>query len=73
MTAEEIKNKLPLVNIDGEECIYMELYNNFISIDGFITMFGNSDLTYGSLMANPNATDGWKNQFTAWREQGILN
>jgi len=73
MTREEVMNTLPLINLYGDIYINLALYDNIITIDGFLSMFGDSELTYDSLMANPNATNGWKNQFTAWREQGILN
>jgi hypothetical protein len=69
MTVEEVKSTLPLDDMGN---VYMELFDCFISPEDFISRFGESELNYDSLIANPNTTTGWKMQFDSWHEQGII-
>lgn len=73
LTVENVKEILPTNDIGW---IYMELYNNVIPAENFVAMFGGDDgatLTFDWLYNHENATEGWKKQFSAWKNQGILN
>lgn len=73
MNTENILKQLPIIHVDGVEHVYMSMYECFIQVDDFIEMFGDSDLTYKSLVENGSTTHGWKHQFSDWKEKGILN
>ena len=68
MTKQEIENKL---NVIGENKIKTR-EKRIIEIDKFLDMFGDSDLNYKSLIENKSCTDGWKNIFKNWKEQGLI-
>jgi hypothetical protein len=70
MTIEEV-NTLPK-DPYGLGYVYMELYGCMISPEDFITRFDGATLSYDDLYNHTNATEGWKNQFDDWKEQGIL-
>jgi len=73
MTVNQIKNTLPIKKDTRDvECVYMELYDCYITIESFIGLFGEHELSYNSLK-NADTTRTWKKQFKSWEEQGILN
>ncbi|WP_147804262.1 hypothetical protein [Alkalicoccus halolimnae] len=43
-----------------------------ITVSTFVSMFGDSEMTYSSLAVNENTTDAWLEIFKRWNEEGIL-
>jgi hypothetical protein len=43
-----------------------------ITVSTFISMFGDSEMTYSSLAENENTTEAWLKIFKRWNEEGIL-
>lgn len=79
MTRSDVIGTLePLIEeMDGEEIIVTARYEDgrfkFISVDDFVNVFGEKDLTLSSLMTHPLATSpGWGDTFTEWYNRGIL-
>ncbi|GAB4073665.1 hypothetical protein GCM10028778_11680 [Barrientosiimonas marina] len=72
MNVEKVINTLPT---DEDNNVVMELYNCFISPEGFIKRFdGNgASLSYEWLYNHKKTTPTWKNQFESWKEQGLID
>lgn len=43
-----------------------------ITIDDFLTRFGDTDMNYEALMQHPNTTQGWSQIWSRLRDEGKL-
>jgi len=72
MTRQEIKETLPIIyNPMGIEAIDLD-DDADITIEDFLYLFGDAELTYESLINHPKARF-YKANFDEWKEKGILN
>lgn len=69
MTIDDVKSILPL---DSMGDVFMDKYNCSITVDNFVSKFGDSQITCDSLSLNQNATVSWKDQFQAWKNEGVI-